>query len=176
MSLLIISLSSGCVACREKYPADMPDDFYFIYEEGFSPSALNTLLDTKKGVIGKDLVVEGYISAAYDIPQESLQGIYDLIVQYDIRAYSNQNRFHVKSYFGSDWLAAKDVFISPNLLYKFTFCVDGKIYEIKCDSSALYLADKKYDNLSTFNRIIRSDFYINTPEYQAFPPVNGGWV
>jgi len=177
MSLLLASLSFGCFDNSQKYPAVMPDDFYFVYEEGFSPNTLNTLLDTKNKIVGKDLVSNGYISTAYDIPQENLQGIYNLIAQYDIRVYSNQNRYHVKSYFDSDWLTVKGVWISPTFLYKFTFCIDGEIYEIKCDCSALwYPMDKKYDNLAAFDRIIRSDFYMNTPEYQSFPPANGGWV
>ena len=177
MSLLLSALSFGCFDNSQEYPAVMPDDFYFVLEESLSADTLMVLMDTKNGIIGKDLVIDGYISAAYNIPQENLQGIYDLIVQYDIRAYSNQIRYHVRSHAGSDWLAVKDILECTTFLHRFTFCIDGTMYEIKCESSVLWdPADKKYDNLAAFNRIIHSDFYINTPEYQAFPPANGGYI
>ena len=161
MSLLLTSLSFGCVACQEKYPADMPCDFYFIYEGGYSPSTLNTLLDTKKGIIGKSLGTgaDEYISTKYNIPQENLQGIYDLIVQYDIKSYS-----------GSEWLTDKSIFMmNPEYYTKLTFCIDGKIYTVLYGNSIIYKGSRKYANIGVFERKLDSKYYVSTDEYQSFP-------
>jgi len=162
MSLLLTSLSFGCFDNSQKYPTVMPDDFYFISEKGFSPSTLNTLLDTKQGIIGKLLGTgaDGYISTKYNIPQENLQGIYDLIVQYDIKSYS-----------GSEWLTDNSVFMM-NLEYysKLTFCIDGKIYTVLYGNSVTYGgSSRKYANLGVFERKLHSQYCVSTEEYQSFP-------
>ena len=160
MSLLLTALSfvNAC-SLRGK------GDFYFVYEAGYSPDSLRTLLDTKKGVIGALLGMKAdeYISVKYNIPQENLQGIYDLIVQYDIMSYS-----------GSEWLTDTSVFMmNPEYYSKLTFYIDGKIYTVLYGNSVTYGGSLEYANLEVFRRKFNSQYYVSTTEFQSFPEATG---
>ena len=146
----------------------VPDDFYIIYETSWlSPGRFVTLLHTNYNIIGKPLSLSEYTSTDYYISCEDLQAIYDGLIKYDIKAYSNQGL--LKS---EHWVMV------PNIYYRVTFRINGELYSLLYDTSACtpsYFSSaaeeiERFQNLIDFAKIL-DNLFMNTDEYKSLPQV-----
>jgi len=167
LALILAAPSFGCLGGSSLKGDDedivIPDDFYFIYEAGYSPDNLCTLLDTKEEIIGKNLGLDGYVSKPYSIPRKNLKDVYDLIIRYGIQVYNS-----------SDLLTDRSVDVSPRGYYKFTFYMDDKTYVILWDNSVVNPRPmSEYANLARFYYEMNTNYYVSTHEFQSFPEAVG---
>jgi len=154
--------------------AAMPDDFYIVYEIGWRDNLLHddlvALLDTKNNIVGLvtnmgiafcDNDVSGpwieatkmeYILLDYCIPLKTLQEIYGLIIQYDIKSYSSPSL-----------LTREDIRSDVESYVKITFCINGEIFNIFYDDS--YIGEEK---LCIFVHALKIDYYLNFDVVKAF--------
>jgi hypothetical protein len=175
IAVALLGLSLGCATSVT--PSHLPptdngpgetgtveeDAFYFIFEcGGYDPYDMKVLLDTKAGIIGK-LGHNTYNTASYSIPNELLNEIYDLIVQYNIKSYSSPDL----------------ICIVPGRLdsfyWRITFRVDGEVYSVWFDSTvnvtsspdpAINELIEKYRNLGLFYKSL-THLILSIDEYQS---------
>jgi len=114
----------------------MPDDFYIVYERE-SGIRLETLLNTKNNIIGEfeKRTFTGfydYVAADYYISRDKLQGIYDFIIQHDIKQYNSSRLLTSFDDFG---IRAT---VDPYYRGKITFCINGEVFSILYDATYIF--------------------------------------
>jgi len=153
------------------------DDFYFVWK-GAEISIeyvdadfenLPIVFDTQNnvmGIWGRELKLDDcsegdkcyvpkYFYIDFYMPQSRLQELYDDIIRYDIKSYSELGIIS-----NPDRMSVHPTY------FKLTFRISGMMYSITgCDS----VCASGIGNLCAFGGLITNKYYVDTDEYQSFP-------
>ncbi len=150
-------------ASTEDSDLTVPDDFYIIYEFGFvSPNNLRTILNTRSDIIGKITgYATDYSAIYYRIPRKDLQALYNAVVEYDIKLYSNPNL-----------LTDEMVIATGRRFFRLTFCLSGEDYSVFWDNTINpHAFGVLFDLAYEIERYVScTDAYVSLPSVTRFPP------
>ena len=171
---LIIFLSTILlVACSKEdnntLPITMPNDFAISYSYGIDKSQLN-IIDTYKGTIQKNLVLDGIADIDYLISENDLEKLYSSIRECKIH--------EITLNMTSKNLATNNSFMAtfPCVYYYINFIINGIEYNVVGDNSVFgYInTNKQAENFYTFVTYI-TGYLASTQEYKSLPEMNGGY-
>ena len=173
LSLVVLLLLSGCSKPIEPkiiphtidLPPERPEDFAIYFEWGYSS---DNFFDTYEGKIGKDLIINGSAESEMSVGTETLDRIYAGLRHYDIASINFELNSHNCAAPGESI-----GYMTPCGHYVVRFRVDGKEYEVRADDTA-----EGYECTTaffSFVKLMKEEIYA-TPEYQAFPKAEGGYM
>ena len=173
LTMIFMLLLSGCTKITEPkviphtvdLPDHRPDDFAIYFNWGYSSL---DFFDTYEGKIGKDLISNGGIESELEVEEETLDLIYTALRQYDIASIdfelTPQNCAAPGEVLGES---------TPCATYLIRFRVDGEEYEVRGNDDA-----RPYECAIPFFSFVKymEELARSTPEYQAFPEAEGGYL
>jgi hypothetical protein len=149
----------------EKAPVDFAISFSFWFEPERA-----CIYDTYNKTLQKDLVLDGTASADLAVTDETLNAIYQQIMELEV--------YEITEAMVSANLTTSDVMqsVSPNTEYKVTFTMNGTTYTVTGDASAWGYIDENAsaDHFCQFADFMR-DLYWNTEAYKSLPEAEGGY-
>jgi len=151
------STTPQTTATETECDLDALSGFFVIYELTDLGGRYNTLVDTKKEIIGAYtggfLFAGNYVSTGYRMPCEHLQILYDAILQYDLASCDRS-------------LLDKSVLVTDNRYSVLTFCVNGEEKRITWDATSFAspLFSDEFRRVSAVIRLLQG-LYQDTDEY-----------
>lgn len=142
----------------------MPEDFTIWFSYSIDPDRPNAL-DTSKGRIYKDLIMDGVVESYFTISEEALSEIYQKLREFEINKIS-------KDMTSINLAKSGNIMMSPCVKYLIVFRVDDVEYTVTGDSTAFLYPEGK--NLKKFCDYM-TEFLQATEEYQSLPKAVGGY-
>ena len=174
VGLLIIFISTIIlVSCGKedinKIPSKMPNDFALSFSYGIDKNQLNTL-DTYKGTIQKDLILDGIADTDYLINEDNLKKIYSMVRQcriYEItKNMTSENLTTTNERFS----------IAPCTYYNINLTIKGKEYNVAGDATVFSYKDTNIQAKDFCEFVTYITQYLeSTQEYKSLPEANGGY-
>ncbi len=173
VSLIIFISTIILVACSKEdnntILSNIPNDFALSFSYGIDKSQLN-ILDTYKGTIQKDLILDGLADIDYLINEDNLEKIYSMIRQCRI--------YEITKNMTSENLTTTDerIAIEPCTYYNINFTINGTEYNVAGDSTVFSYKDTNIqaEDFCTFIAYI-IQYLESTQEYKSLPEANGGY-
>ncbi len=169
---LLLALSAGLFAAcgEEKIDEGLlepPEDFNISFCWGVGEK---NSYDTYHNEITKDLVAAGTETRVLTVTKNDKAKIYTKLVEL--------NMFSMPTDATAKNLATdgNEIFMIPLVTYNIVVTENGKMHHIKGDDTARKYPQVKWGaDFVAFVDFMR-DFVRNTPEYQAMPPAEGGYL
>ena len=173
VQLIIFISTMILVSCSKKdidtIPSIMPNDFALSFSYGVDESQLN-ILNTYKGTIQKDLILDGIADIDYLINEENLEKIYSMIRQCRI--------YEITKTMTSENLTTTNerISIEPCTYYNINFTIKGTEYSVAGDATVFSYKDTNIQAKAFCEFLTYIIQYLNsTQEYKSLPEGNGGY-
>jgi len=151
---------------------EFPPDFAIHFESWIDDNRRN-ILDTYKGYIQKDLIMDGVAKREYTPSYDEICQLYQFVISLENKTELDFSKSVTYNNYANDELF---MHITPLCQYYLKFTANGKIFEITGDYTATECTDKSEEALLFIQAITGiGNFYENTKVYKSLPESDGGY-